>query len=314
MVFIAPVRNDHKYDEFLEKCLDSAKARILSQDDDSLILVVGDTGSGKSHLSLHMFERYLGKEASIDYCGLNKSSIAKALKAATDKPLPRCLWVDEANINKRDSLSKFNKDMIDLYFSIRGLQIFHVWCNPSLDMMDKFFIEERIKGIFYITNKNPKVRLYYYFKKESILKIYNKYGHLKLPLLYKIRKKYAYYRGWFKVYDGFLLEDYLKKKDDRMEEKVANFYDKWSEKEIENLNFVTIPKMSKLTGLSLQTVYNYVKILDGKDIFNPENRITNISGISKYNLSLIPEFKKLAVKSQNAKLKNLQIMHKKKKK
>ena len=293
MALEAPKRKAD-YDEWLEKSIDSVQTHIVNNNDDNLLLIVGDTGSGKSNLALHIMERYLGNKASVDFIGLNKPSIAAGLKDVTEQPLPRCFLVDEANISKRDSLSKFNKDIIDLYSSIRGFQIFHIWCNPSLNMLDKFFIEERIKGIIYCTAKTPYVRVYYYFPKKKILEIFNKYGHLKLPLLYKIRKKYAYYRGWFKEYTGPLRAAYEDKKDNRMTEKINTFYDKWSGSNCKN-DMLTAAAVSRVLGLHTSTVYSYLRELSKNGILKEgENFITYPNGRTKYHQNLMPELEKIS--------------------
>jgi len=228
MVKIAP-KTDGLYDDWLQEIMKRKKKKIQDQHDDDLILFVGDTGSGKSNLALHVFNDYLGEKATTDLIGLNKDSIAHATKKVAEIKGDRCCLLDEANINKRDSLSKFNKDMMDLFFAIRGLNVMWLWCNPSLDMMDKFFVKERISNVILVLKIGEKMRPYYYFNKKDILTILDKYGHLDLNLLKKVRKKYALYRGWFREYQGDLLKPYLEKKEERMQEKVQTFFESYSE-------------------------------------------------------------------------------------
>ena len=115
------------------------------------------------------------------------------------------------------------------FFAIRGLNVMWLWCNPSLDMMDKFFVKERISNVVLVLKIGEKMRPYYYFNKKDILTILDKYGHLDLNLLKKVRKKYALYRGWFREYQGDLLKPYLEKKEERMQEKVQTFFESYSE-------------------------------------------------------------------------------------
>ena len=275
MVKKAPYRKAD-YDEYLEKNIQHIKKILHKEDDDRLFLIIGETGAGKSHLG---------------------STIAEGLKKAKDMELPRLFFADEANISKRDSQTRFNKQIIDLYFAIRGLQIFHIWCNPSLDMLDKPFIEERISGIFYvIKNKNtPNYRLYYYFRKSDILAIYNKYGNLKLPLMYKVRKKYAYYRGWSKQYKGFLFNDYEKKKEYRMDEKIEEFFSSWSKEP----NLLTPREMANKLNVSMDSIRKYADTLKEREILvEGENFFTAATGRLRYKPELIEKFIEVCKENQ----------------
>ena len=149
--------------------------------------------------------------------------------------------------------------MIDLYMAIRGLQMLHIWCNPSIDMVDKFFIEERLKGLIYCPSKEAKARVYYFFRKNDLLAIFNKYGHLKLHLLHRVRKKYAYYRGWSKAYNGPLLEEYLAKKESRMDEKVEEFFATWSK--VKDKDLLRPKDLAKHLAVTDKSIINYTQTL-----------------------------------------------------
>lgn len=224
----AKYESNRDYDFIFENIIKDINKTLSDKEDDFLMLCCGSPGTGKSMLGLHALDLSLGKEADVKYIGLNKSDFADALNHSKTKPYPRFCNNDEANISKRDALGQYNRDLIDLYFSIRGLQIFHWWNNPSLDMIDKPFIEERIKGVIFIATKDKsRPRIYYYFRKVDILRIWEKYKNLKLATLKKVCKRYAFYRGWFKDYKGRLLADYKRKKDLRMDEKVSDFHIKY---------------------------------------------------------------------------------------
>jgi len=179
----APYDSTRKYDIILEKVVKSIRSHLVDTEDDNLWMVVGTTGSGKSMLMLHVMELFLGDEASVDYIGLSREDFADATRAVIARKTMRFLSYDEANITKRDSMTRFNKDIIDWYLSNRGLQIFHWWSNPSLDIIDKQFITERIKGVIFIASKEVnKPRIYYYFTKLQLLQIYEKYSCVKLQI------------------------------------------------------------------------------------------------------------------------------------
>jgi len=282
----API-SEGNVDSVLLSIVDNKREHIASKEDDNLILIVGDTGSGKSNLALHIMDHYLNDAMSVDLIGLNRDSIAKAIGKATTMPLPRACLLDEANINKRDSLSKFNKDMMDLFFAIRGKQVFWLWCNPSLDMMDKFFIKERINSVIYVMKKGTSSRAYYYFTKKSVLEMLKKYGNLEMSLLKKVRKKYALYRGWFKEYVGDMKKPYIDKKEERMTEKVENFMTNWvtEPKDKEKLKPSEILKRA---DISVGTFKKYQReFIESGDLIEGENMFTDAIGRKKYAPSVV---------------------------
>lgn len=250
-VIRAPYDQNRQFDIFLEQFVNQVKNKLDKENDDYLTLLVGPPGSGKSGLMQHMYECYDPENCSVDFIAFERQGFANALKRAKDMPKPRFLADDEANINKRDSMSQYNKDMIDLYFAIRGLNIFHVWCNPSADMIDKPFIEERIKRIILIYDKSPGKRTYWFFKTEALLKIYETCGNLKLRNLIKMRDL-AHYKGWFREYNGKLKDAYLAKKQLRMDDKVDTFHEKWG-----GTDKLTREAMAKKLSVSVRTIRRY---------------------------------------------------------
>lgn len=222
------------YDEWFEKTVVAIRNHIGNKDDDYLMLLVGAPGSGKTTLAFHGLEVYMPPEMlNINQVALSREEFAHSNQAVTNMPKPRALAYDEANVNKRASMSTWNRDLLDLYYSNRGLNIFHIWCNPSLQTIDKAFLDERIKAVLMIVGKkNSHFRYYYWFKPEALDKIMDKYGRLNLKVLKKVRDKYAWYMGWFKDYNGVLKQPYLEKKSRRMTMKVEQFYEKYGEDEL----------------------------------------------------------------------------------
>ena len=91
-------------------------------------------------------------------------------------------------------------------------------------MLDKPFIEERVKGIIFILTKHQnKPRSYYYFTQKGFLRLLDDRGDLKHNTVKKYGREYAFYQGWFRDYHGPLLPQYLKNKEDHMHEKIATF-------------------------------------------------------------------------------------------
>ena len=257
MIALAPYVSGRKYDEWLPRRIAAIKKHISEKNDDYLILLVGETGVGKSTVGMFILEEYTPKDRlSIKQIGLSREEFADSVDLISEEPLPRTIMFDEANVSKRDTMTQFNKDLLDLYYSIRGKNFLHIWANPSLNIIDKTFINERINAILLITGKNQKKnkpRFYYWFKKEEILKIYDKYETLDLKYIKKYRKKYGQYRGWFHEYDGILKNAYLQKKDTRMKLKIKNFKEKYG-----TSTQIKRSDVCKKLGISDDTIRNHL--------------------------------------------------------
>lgn len=262
MVLIRAKHNKNRdVDELFERFINNfVKPSVTKKDDDVLVLCVGKTGSGKSMLMLHGYEIYAGDEASIEYVSFNRNNLADNMyKCRYVSKGFRFNGYDEANVSKRDALSQFNKALLDVYYSIRGLNIFHWWNNPSIDMIDKPFIVDRVTGLFLITTHSvDRPRVYYYFEKNKLLDIFKKYGNLNYETLNKVKRKYAKYKGWFRDYTGFLKQHYLDKKNPRMEEKLLDFKNKFGTLTDEGGEKVyTLVEVRRLTGYANNTLATY---------------------------------------------------------
>jgi ABC-type dipeptide/oligopeptide/nickel transport system ATPase component len=281
----APYRPDKPYDEYLEKTFESIRDHIVEKNDDYLCLTIGDTGSGKSNLNLHILDIYMPPERlSINQIALSREEFATSLKDVATQPKPRGLLYDEANVNRRDSMSGWNKDIIDLYMSCRGLNILHLWANPSLSIIDKTFIEDRLRAVILVRGKDKiKPRFYYFFRKQDIMAIYRKYGALNLDLITRIRKKYAWYRGWFRDYNGDLKKQYADKKNNRMNVKVEQFFEKYGDD-----NMTKKSDVMKALDVHETTLGKYTKMLELKKHYE----ITN-TGRYRYTREGVEELRRL---------------------
>lgn len=279
---IAPYDRQKDYDDFFPLVIKEIRDKTTNpkKNDDVLIVFFGVTGSGKSMLMLHGYEEYSFNNVHLNNIALTKEDFANSLKSAKDSPKPRFCGYDEANINKRDSMTKFNKDVIDLYSSIRGLNIFHSWCNPSIDYLDSQTINEMIDGAFFVATKSTnKPRVYYYFRKEELENILHKYGSLKIPLIQKIAYKEAYYCGCFKDYHGTLRKEYDSKKSNRMNDKIEVFWQKYS-----NETYLKVSEVMQKLGISRNTLYKYTDILIENKQLNESQVIRTNNNHRKYTM------------------------------
>lgn len=281
----APYDATRDYDIFFEKFILQVKHKLEHDDEDYLVLYVGPPGGGKSMLSLHGYELFDPDGCDVKYIAFDKMGFANAVKDASKKSLPRFVSNDEANISKRDSMTQYNKDMIDLYFAIRGLNMFHSWCNPSIDNLDKTFIEERLKRLILIYDKSKIKRTYWFFKQDALIKIFEQFGNLKINTLIKCRGL-AYYKGWFRDYNGKLKAPYLAKKQSRMVDKVEEFHQKWG-----GSSMLSREDMKKKLGVSMNTIIRYEKELFSKGLLiDGDNVKRDLKGRVLYNESVYMHF------------------------
>lgn len=295
-----PYDKNRDYDVGVDNIIWSSVERWITKgDDDYMVLCVGNKGTGKSRLMLHFMEKYLGAEADVKYLGLKKGDFITALYHAKNRPLPRFCGNDEANIGKRDAMTRYVKEINDTYMAIRGLNIFHFWCNPSLDMMDKPIIEEiGVKGVIYIPRKTPVLRYYFYFTKKAILQILEKYKNLKLETIHKVRKEYAYYRGWFKDYNGFLLKPYLDKKSRRMNEKIDAMYSKYGLQE----DMITTAEMARKLNIHYTTLDRHADKALSEGLLKENQVIITGAGRRVYSPECIKIFQEIGRRKYEKKI------------
>lgn len=292
------------YDIYLKEFVKQVKNDILKdRNDDYLLIITGLTGTGKSNLMLWIYEEFDLEGCSINYVTLNRTDFANSLDLVVKKPDLKFLSYDEANVSKRDAMTTFNKDLIDVYFSIRESNIFHVWCNPSVEMIDKPFIKERVKGLILIFDKSLHRRVYYFFKSETLIKIFEFYGNLDMTNLIK-SKKLAYYRGWFKPYDGKLLKAYLDKKAGRITDKVSSFKERWGSGDLDGR--ISRRELNKLLGSSNSTIRVYEQELVDRGLLKMGvNMFANPAGTVFYSKDTEVLFVNLINERRNKKVKAL---------
>lgn len=226
--------------------------KILSNNDDCLILNIGITGSGKSTLSAIQYNiicERRGITPDPNKIVLTSKDFAENI-GNIDKwdKKERVIIYDELELSKRNSMTKWNKDIMGLYFKIRGLNCLHIWNHPSLEMIDKAFIQEKINGVFFIFDKHQgKPRRYLFFRKKDILSMLGKHKKLHLEILKEHGRDHAFYMGFFGKYDGELMERYKSIKDSGMANAIKDFQKKYGNKKERTKRNTTgsVPTVSK---------------------------------------------------------------------
>lgn len=225
-MIVAPYVPGRVVDEFFERLVKGSKKQMARIDDDAVFVCFGTAGTGKTTLMMHALGFY-ADEPSLASVALTRKDFAQALHRLTKESKDLFVGNDEGNVSKREALTSWNRDIIDLYFAIRGKKAMHWWNNPSLDYLDRVFVEERVKFVIFCFSKGASVRKYRVFTKDSVLRMLDKEGDLRSYTFRKKGERYALYEGWFKAYTGPLWAEYLGKKEDRMDEKLIEFNAKY---------------------------------------------------------------------------------------
>lgn len=229
----APYRAGQPTDDMLPKLVGSAKSNMIKGNDDRLFLIVGDTGSGKSTLLQHIITWY-SPAPNVNNIVLRRQDFAVQQHAVNEQSQQGIkdlfLGLDEASVGRRDAMSSWVKDIINLYMTNRVFGILHLWAWPSAKLIESTFIEERIAGIFFCyTKDHDKPRRYVFFKKADLLKMIEDGLELSNYNLKKYRNKYGTYRGCYIKYTGPLLEAYKEIKIESALKISEEFKNKWQD-------------------------------------------------------------------------------------
>lgn len=265
------------------------KKRIIETDDNCTIMCFGATGSGKSTLGFHFGNNYnKGKGVDIDLVGFDKKSWAESLSLMKEE---KGLYGinDEANISKREAMGQYNKDVIDLLFSIRGKNMCLWMCNPSADYLDKVIVEEGLVNFFvFITKKQHE---YLIFSQQQILNFLRDHNNLKFETMKRHSEPYSMWKGYFREYKGADWEEYLIKKNERMDDKLDLFVKKYAHKKAYSL-----AKSVKILGCSYVTGLKYVRLAIEENYFDNPEELQTPSGswkLTEEHIDLLASFMEL---------------------
>lgn len=290
MVFIMPYTGK-QFDEgfnILKKVIHDS---LVYNKDDFVILVVGDRNTGKSHWMLNLYEHISWGGIDINMVAWDRAGFAKAM--ALNKSIVdvaerlKFIGYDEANVSGRASMSNWNRDLIDLLFSVRELNICYVWCNPNAEIIDKQIIKSKlIKGLVFLKDKTGGLRRYWYFDRQAIETLFYDYD-LSLKTLNKMKKKLAWWRGWYKEYKGEIINHYNEGKKLRMDKKVDEFAEKYGE----STDHMSKMQLGRIIKLKIAATTNYEsELLKRGLLVEGEHFFYNPLGQRKYSMKAVDVF------------------------
>lgn len=280
------------------------KKRLLETDDDFRLGIFGDTGSGKSHLALHIYERVSGDSATVECIATNRKTYPGAMlhahhmKEKGNKLV--CCVNDEADIHSTETMTKYNKAVQRVMAQNRAAGIFHIWCMPNPARMQKDYFVDVFDAIMFVRDKSTKrPRTFAMFSGDKLYSLtHNKKDQfigVTLRSLEKASKKRTMrtYLGCFKEYDGRLLSDYLKKKHEKIKATIKEFYEEFGEETYKKADLqrawnVSEPTVYKyidkaLSDNVIQEGTHFIKTATGRTLINTlgKERIEEIYGFNK---------------------------------
>jgi energy-coupling factor transporter ATP-binding protein EcfA2 len=256
------IQDGKDYDPLFAEIIDQIKNHSEQTEDDALLLFVGSTGSGKSTLAAHAITRY-DPTATVECVGLTKDAFLDILKLAIKQYKEgrknNTAWYDEVDADKLRSMSSWVVDLNRFYMTNRIFKILHCWCWPSVDTLTKTLIEVRVNGIFFC-KKGSTPREYIFYPKDSLNRLYNKYGGITNNILLKHEDDFGLYKGHYRKCEGKFWEAYSVKKLTQAEKIATDFFDKHASESI------TYGKASKMLGLTRPALMNLLPTLEKEGV------------------------------------------------
>lgn len=204
--------------------------RVKYDDNDVIIVITGDEGSGKSTLGIQV-SSVLDPSFNIERVNLEPEGFINDLRTLKKA---KATQYDESSTGlfSRQAMSKMNTILIKMFTLIRAKNLFIILCIPDFFILDKYLRDVRVFCLIHVTKKG---RLEYYDK----------------PLVDKISQK----SNWENVMKDrainplFTNEDFNKGFPDQVS------YQEYKEKKMESTNRVIDELSVKVTPKKSQSLY-----------------------------------------------------------
>lgn len=179
------------------------------EDWDTVIVVEGDVGIGKSNLSLNMLEYWMEKiygkcePEHIRHMSLTTPSFLNDL--ADGEKLDMCVYDEAGELTSRRAMSKFNVKLMVGYKVIRADNIFTILVIDDVFDLDPYFRKKRVKALFSV-QKRGKVAIWLKDRFRAMLSL-NQGLDIKNRFLVP-----PSFRDSFPIYKGIMAKEYNKLK------------------------------------------------------------------------------------------------------
>lgn len=127
------------------------------EDWDTVIVIDGDVGVGKSNLGLHMLDYWMNlkngmcKPEDIKHMGLTKSLFLKDLSDGSKNDMS--VYDEAGELINRRVMSDFNTKIAIGYKVIRADNIFTILILDNIFDLDPYFRNKRVKALFHVIRR-----------------------------------------------------------------------------------------------------------------------------------------------------------------
>jgi len=194
-----------RFNEVMDMQYDALKNR----DWDNVVIVVGDEGTGKSTLLLHILDYWntikYGKvlKEHIKFINLDIGAWADSL--ANCEKVDINVLDESGDLSGRRAMSKLNVAVSRAYQIIRGDNINSFLALPDLFWLDGFFTKRRARGMIYVYKRGR----FAYWSRDKLRKIIDLNANRVLKSVWVVKPSFY---DTFPKYKGILLQPYMDKK------------------------------------------------------------------------------------------------------
>lgn len=155
MVIVSPTKELSYYmDGKLQRNLDKIKKRVLKKDMDSVFIIDGGEGAGKSVLGMQV-AKYLNPKFNLQHICFTANEFMRAITTAKKG---ECIIFDEAysGLASRTALSEVNHLLVSMMMEMRQKNLFVIICLPSFFLLDKYVALWRAIAVFHVYIRKGK--------------------------------------------------------------------------------------------------------------------------------------------------------------
>lgn len=248
-----PIRDERKegypMGEFFTKLLLRAKKRMLDTNDNFVMVCTGQTGSGKTSLSFMAGDIY-SEGVGIDRTNLamDKETFVRMLLKKKDAKGEFIIYDEGSDVNRRSSLSAWNRDFLDALLTLRGKNWF-LWINlPDPNYLDRMLIEsELINGFVFIHRKQKR---FLFFTRGQMKQLFADHGNLKPDTIRDFGGDYMPLDSYWNKYTGSMWDEYQDIKDEHMDKRIDRLVQKYGKGDT-----INALQLSKHLGVAKNTMY-----------------------------------------------------------
>lgn len=245
----------------LERWINVVHKKNTEEDWDTIWIIAGEEGVGKSGLGKHIAEIWynlLDGQCTADkvkFIALDKQDFVTGLKDISRYQMQ--IYDEAGELSNMRQMDKFNHMITQAYRVIRGENLFTILILPSVFDLNPFFTTRRARALIQVYKRGQ----FAFYNRKRLRKIVeiNRYYKVK-----NVQRVPPLFRDKFSIYKGILEEGYEQKKRAKMALTRKKLYQELSESNQDReLSLLKKAKelygaegAAELFGVTSRTVYN----------------------------------------------------------